>query len=342
MILVIFGAGASYDSVPTRRPLAGLSHLPRLPLADGLFSDRELVADALSKFPDCLPIISYLQSAPDGDTIEHTLEILAKEAETDPVRKRQMAAIRFYLHFMIWECDKQWNEVVESAGGITNYITLLDQLRRSRRPDEPVCLVTFNYDRMIERALGSVGVAIETISQYIENDAFKVFKLHGSAHWAREVDTPGIDLGRNVWEVGRDLIQRAGQLNISTRYRVVQEYPIGKSDGVALFPAIAVPVETKHEYECPQDHLDCLRGYLPTITKLLLIGWRGTEQHFLGLLKEALPQKVPLYAVAGDRQQAEEVIASIEQAGIRVAGTPANGGFSHFVVSREAEEFLRS
>ena len=55
MILVIFGASASYDSVPTRPPVRGLSLLPRLPLAEGLFSDRKLVAKALSKFPECLP-----------------------------------------------------------------------------------------------------------------------------------------------------------------------------------------------------------------------------------------------------------------------------------------------
>ncbi len=68
-----------------------------------------------------------------------------------------MAAIRFYLHFMIWECDRKWNdEVVKAAGGITNYITMLDQLRRSRR-DEHVCLVTFNYDRMYDREGASVG-----------------------------------------------------------------------------------------------------------------------------------------------------------------------------------------
>ena len=297
-------------------------------------------------FPDfqiAFLIVSYLQSAPVGDTIEHTLEILTNEAETDPVRKRQMAAIRFYLHFMIWECDSKWNNVVELAGGITNYITLLDQLRRSCRPGEPVCLVTFNYDRMIERALGSVGVTIETISQYIENDAFKLFKLHGSGHWAREVDTPGIDLGRNVWEVGRELIQKVEQLNISTKYRVVQGHPIGKSDGVALFPAIAVPVETKRGYECPDDHLDCLRAYLPEITKVPLVGWRGTEQHFMNLLSESLPEPVSLFAVAGNRQQAEEVIEKLKQVGIRDRhARPAQGGFSQFVVSREAEEFLRS
>ncbi len=80
MILVIFGAGASFDSVPTRPPVPGLAPLPRLPLAAGLFSDRPLVADALSRFPDCLPVVPYLQSVAVGDTIEHTLEILTNEA----------------------------------------------------------------------------------------------------------------------------------------------------------------------------------------------------------------------------------------------------------------------
>ena len=90
MILVIFGAGASFDSVPTRPPVRGLASLPRLPLAAELFSDRAVVADALSRFPDCLPVVPYLQSVAVGDTIEHTLEILRNEAETDPVRKQQM------------------------------------------------------------------------------------------------------------------------------------------------------------------------------------------------------------------------------------------------------------
>ena len=127
-----------------------------------------------------------------------------------------------------------------------------------------------------------------------------------------------------------------------TRYQIVQEHPIGKSGDVALFPAIAIPVETKRDYECPDEHLECLQGYLPQITKVLSIGWRATEQHFMDLLSESLPETVSLYAVAGNRQQAEEVIGRFEEVGIRVGGRAAEGGFSDFVVSREAEEFLRS
>lgn len=76
--------------------------------------------------------------------------------------------------------------------------------------------MTFNYDRMIESALRSLGVTIEGIPQYIAGSAFKLFKLHGSIHWGREVDEPVIDVDdRNVWEVGRELIRRAAELGTS-------------------------------------------------------------------------------------------------------------------------------
>ena len=42
------------------------------------------------------------------------------------------------------------------------------------------------------------------------------------------------------------------------------------------------------------------------------------------------------------RQEADEVIKVIEQAGVRVAGRTAKVGFSDFVVSRAAEKFLRT
>lgn len=78
-----------------------------------------------------------------------------------------MTAIRVYLHFVIWECERHWKDV---ARGITNYVTLLDQLRRCRKDGEPVLLATFNYDRMIKNALKSVGVAIDSLPHYIQSE----------------------------------------------------------------------------------------------------------------------------------------------------------------------------
>jgi hypothetical protein len=340
--MVIFGAGASYDSAPSQpSSLYPREQIPvRLPLATELFLDKDPFAQALNRFPQCHPIVPYLQSAPNGVTIEQTLESLQSEAEKDPERKRQLAAIRYYLQSVIWECEDAWQSYI---GGPNNYKTLLDQLRRSRRPEDAVCLVTFNYDRMIERALPSVGVTIETIPQYIEHDTYKLFKLHGSVHWGLEVDTPITNIqARSVEDVSRELIQRVEELNISTRFRIVTQHPVGKYEDVALFPAIAIPVETKPGFVCPEEHLACLREYLPRITKIIAVGWRGAEQHFLTLLKKSLSQEVSVCVVAGTKKNSEEVIARIQQADIQIKWTAAEGGFTDFIVGREAEKFLRS
>ncbi len=116
MILVIFGAGASYDSVPALPPHDYGDLESRPPLAKDLFLNRGLLAEALSRFPQCHPIVPYLRKPSEGKTIDQILEGLQNEAEEDPVRKRQLVAVRYYLHFMIWECERAW---IQRAGEIT-------------------------------------------------------------------------------------------------------------------------------------------------------------------------------------------------------------------------------
>jgi hypothetical protein len=109
---------------------------------------------------------------------------------------------------------------------MTNYVTLLDQLRRCKQREDPVLLATFNYDQMIEDALSSVGITINDLVHYIQNDAFKLFKLHGSVHWAREVETeiPNVT-ERNAWDLVNELIERVGDLKIRDRCRMVPNSP---------------------------------------------------------------------------------------------------------------------
>src|SRR3989337_761360 len=127
MLMVVFGAGASYDSVPSRDPKSWpKERLPdRPPLANELFDDRPLFVDAMSRFPRCQAIIPYLRHRSEDVSVEAVLEKLQAEGEEYPERYRQLAAIRFYLHFVLWECERRWNDV---AKGVTNYKTLLDQI----------------------------------------------------------------------------------------------------------------------------------------------------------------------------------------------------------------------
>ncbi len=48
----------------------------------------------------------------------------------------------------------------------SNYSTLLDYIRHHRKPDEKVVLVTFNYDRLLEKALEMMGVTLGNVDEY--------------------------------------------------------------------------------------------------------------------------------------------------------------------------------
>src|SRR5438105_2029867 len=68
MLMVIFGAGASYDSDPTRPSANYVLPTPhRPPLANQLFDNRPEFAHDLSYFPECIPIVPLLRHA---DAIE--------------------------------------------------------------------------------------------------------------------------------------------------------------------------------------------------------------------------------------------------------------------------------
>jgi hypothetical protein len=109
-----------------------------------------------------------------------------------------------------------------------------------------------------------------------------------------------------------------------------------------LFPAIAIPIENKQHYECPDEHVAALREFIPKTTKLLMIGWRATEKHFLSLLSEGIPEELRVMSVAGSLDAAKQSVKNLRDAGIRAHAIESEGGFSDFIVNREGDEFLRS
>jgi len=342
MLMVVFGAGASYDSMPARPAKEG-EHTAywqdRPPLANELFDpEREEFLEVIKRFPKCQPVIPYLQRPADG-SVERVLERLQTEAQEDSERRRQLAAIRFYLHFMLWDCEERWKK---HTAGVTNYKTLLDQIRRWRKGAGCVCLVTFNYDRLLEDALPTFGVNIRALSDYIATE-FKIIKLHGSVNWAHEVETPRIDISnRGPEAVANELIDRITDLTINEKHEIVSEHLNSRSDSKVLFPALTIPVETKQDYECPREHVDALRDCIPELRKLLVIGWSATENQFLQLLRDNLRGNLQVMVVASGQDSATTVINRLKHAGIRGEFSPASGGFSDLVVHRETDAFLQS
>jgi hypothetical protein len=147
------------------------------------------------------------------------------------------------------------------------------------------------------------------------------------------------------------LMERWDEIRITDKYLFSPHDAVGVVLGKPMFPAIAIPVEKKRTFECPPQMLEELAVLLPHITKILVIGWRATEEHFLGMLGNrltGLKAGVQLYIVAGPKPLNSELPG--EDVKVRICRALMNnlpsspvidpGGFTDFILSRRVEQFL--
>jgi hypothetical protein len=204
----------------------------------------------------------------------------------------------------------------------------LDLIQQFKPDAEAVLLVTFNYDCLLENALThELGYKFPRIDDYVaSNRRFPLFKLHGSTDWARFV--------RAKRAPYPDLIQNPKTLDFLDTVLKEDEAASSKDFGWGYIPAIAVPVQTKQTFECPEAHCDELEKYLPRVTKILTIGWRGLEEHFIKMLNVHLSGVRSLMAVSkGDAGNIAAQLRSrfTNKAGEHLKLTPFEEGFSNFI-----------
>lgn len=355
MLMVIFGAGASYDSCATYRPRmpapplsppeAASAEYHRPPLANSLFDNRDTFIHALDAFPQCKDIVPFLrdvsirQGAP---SVESTLQRV--QEETDPRRQQTLAAVQCYLYEAIRMCQERWSAL---TGGVSNYLTLLRGIEETHSRAERVSLVTFNYDTLLEDAMARRGHKIAAFEDYVGGESvFRMFKLHGSINWAREADydlPSGLNLAHGP-SVLQHLVENADHIHISDRFVFGNPTVNSRNANRPWFPAIAIPVERKSQFECPPIILNELKEVLPSVTSILVIGWRAKEEHFLNLLNDNLKPPVRIFVVDKDLQAAGRTAAhlksSLGKCQPDVGGEPAMG-FSEFVLSPRCSQILK-
>ena len=140
-----------------------------------------------------------------------------------------------------------------------------------------------------------------------------------------------------------EIIDQVPNLAISSQFTMADGYPMSHRNGIALYPAIAIPVETKQQYECPEEHLAVLRQFIPKTTKLLMIGWRATENHFLNLLQESIHHQLRVMTVSGSVDGAKESVENLKKARLYIdVPIESSNGFTAFIVNREGDGFLSS
>jgi len=310
-----------------------------MPLANELFDRR--FGDYYRLFPQCHPVIPLLQRR--DVNVENVLEGLQLEASRYPPGLVQLAAVRYYLGYMLSRCQATWTENVTK--GVTNYKTLLDQIARRPIAKENVCLVTFNYDTLLEEALTSRGTKLQSMSDYVRSE-FYLIKLHGSVNWAHEVRNFPMQNG-NPEVLIPEIINNTPTLDVnSDSFEMADANPFDRPPGKPLFPALAIPVENKPGYECPQGHLKVLKDFFPQITKVLMIGWRANENRFLNDLAASIPKNASMMVVSRDETSASQTITRITPAmrenKVMTNFFAAKTSFSGFIFSSELDEFLRN
>ena len=336
MLMVIFGAGASYDSwssyPPDTSPL-GEGAL-RLPLANQLFLAIPSFRVISRNYSPCQPLLPYLESR---ENIEEVLEKFREQSENDPECRQQLLALQYYIRDVIRTCESHWGT---RTHGVSNYRTLLDQIRKYPQ----VCFVTFNYDTLLESALGESGVQIPNLAAYVSIPTFKLFKLHGSTNWERLVLASKTTLGGVAEPTGRDLLYSSPVIDGTSFVR-----KIGDPEPEALsmrryypYPALAIPTTSKSTFVCPPEHVRILAECIPKVTRILIVGWRAAEQHFLEMLAAGLTKPVRVMAACEKLDASAETLDRLKPtAPTGSTFLAARGGFTDFVKDRESEWLLK-
>ena len=318
MLLVIVGAGASWDSVPGAEP--GDRYRP--PLAKDLFAEKPDYVELLNDFPHAAPIVSRVRMALGaGASLESVLEEIRGESNANPVKRGQLLGVQFYLRALIAQSSDAWQTV---HGGVTNYAALADVVEACRvRVDGSVIYVTFNYDTLLESGLRPIGIEFPDMESYLTAKS-SVVKVHGSVNWGQIVTAPESafpEFPTGGYIPPSLLCERIDQL-------VLGEYVVDDGDlfakplisGLSLgqeraIPAIAIPTQTKENFACPRKHIDALKSVLPSVRGVVAIGWRGAEEHFLKLLREGVPNQTQAFVVNESREACEATASKLQEAG---------------------------
>lgn len=333
--MVIFGAGASHDSLARISADAAPDLDWRPPLANKLFDARW--GEYIGQFRQAASLIVELERSND---VEGLLERFQNDAETYPRLKVPLTAIRFYLRSMISNCQRFWEDVTR---GVTNYAPLLYRIDRYVSGEK--LLVDFNYDTLLEEALDStIGLKIRSLSDYLKSN-YLLAKPHGSTDWIHRITAPKFQPGLNMINAIIDNAQRL-EISPSIEYSLPPPERVVPSDPV--IPAISIPVAVKSHYECPQEQEATLVQSFPSVTKVLVIGWRATETRFLKSFAEGIGKNRPrVFVVSRNGASAAQVLGTLRARLSEVNAeasfvSPYPQGFSQAATSSELESFLKS
>lgn len=319
VLLVILGAGASFDALDPERARLTIRPPPdvdlpsdfqfedvQAPLTDGLISPNAFSSfllqrhqKARSVIANLLPTIVY--DNPNRTALEHALAEYQERSAHDDEVHRHMMSFRLYLRDLLWGCS-HYAHSQDLHGGVTAYTWLVTELvDRAKAAEAHICFITFNYDLLLDAACNDAfGFDPLDFRGSLTNRFASVLRPHGSVawHWPVDVGLPPDYLsprGRNPHLTSDPLLiarapQIANALSAGIDPEAVSHSPhaliVGQPRVRAGVPAVAIPLENKTAFVWPRAQEDFLTSLRGRVKRMLIIGWRAAEPHFNKLLRE--------------------------------------------------------
>lgn len=295
---IVLGAGASFDFLPENF----MNHSEKImwetwrpPLVTEIINPARF-QDVLSKHEEVLGLSGVLMAALNrGEDLE---EYLQENVTKDTSQTTQIISLLYYLGDLFSEISNRFDYKKPN-----NYTSLIEKIKRTKKR---ACIVTFNYDTLLDSCLGLVskeGDDFLHIDDYIERD-IKLIKMHGSCNWSHffvldEYENRSVteDHENNIesyliknHKYFSSLVADNGLTNPglepSRNFRREQN-----SKYIHSFPALAIPAREKHEPICPKRHINSLESLLKNVSKILIIGWKAADENLLKIFKESIENR---------------------------------------------------
>lgn len=358
VLLAVFGAGASHGCLPTApNAMDGViqavdSLAPgttfqsaRPPLTQDLVRPDAYAAAILAKYEAAIPVVDAvrrrIEAAADGSptvSLERALAEYEERADHDPQAKRHLAAMRFYLRDLLAACSDLMRSP-SVGGGITNHVAIVRDLHTwAMKTGGHACLTSFNYDVILESACKAVyGFRADAFDHYTSNMAVSVLKPHGSVLW--EWPFQSLLVKGDLAAAARAAIEQSVHADPEFDAMRPAPWPYGSGtrdviDREPALPALALPVDSKSELVWPADQAELFGRLQGRISKLLIVGWRAVEDHFLSTM-DTLAGEAKVVIVTGGPNAAGEADEITERLWVRVTDNTtevrtATEGFERF------------
>ena len=349
-LLIITGAGASYDVVQLPNSLVDVRFRPPL--------TKDLFRDDLHCTSSCLinnPVannIGYelklkLNSASPEESLESSL-LKIKNSEL-PTIKNKFWSIPLYLHNLFKEISDNFLRTANGSSP-SNYKVLIDAIIKSKYQN--IIWINLNYDLLADRVLALTTMSeLTSLEDYmnlktLEGKKIKYTKPHGSVDWYRLTGNSNTDHS-NDWEnimSGKAPLEDfenklSGEIFTlqTAKERIIDHEKRNKSKPKMIlknsfYPAISVPLgEYKYTY---QEHIDAIIPDLKNTESVLCIGFSALDSDILYLIKDNIPKVRKLGIVSENTENGMKTFNRIitKCSNIRVEGEKVfNQGFSKFL-----------